>query len=162
MTEIEAFAEVLKNLGVSSLFSPMLAVIILFYLARKYILCGAGAFISRVVDGYLKQNNERVAMEVKIETRLSALADKFEEFVEKLIDIERRNSERIAGLKQELTERLTNVEVVLSDRVFEELKHLRDGLREQETLKKTHTKNIAEMDTEAFRKARQTAQKGGV
>lgn len=166
MSELDAVAKILQELGVSGLFAPLLATVIIFYLFKKYVFAGASEFLTKLTGEYLKSLNERIALETKIDFRLEALTNSLDKFVAQLVDWERRNSERIVTLKTELGERITNIEVVLSDRVFEELKELKSHFEEhtetmEDSFAKGHDckKKISELDTQEFRTIRDNVKK---
>jgi len=166
MNELEAVSKLLQSLGISGLFAPFIATIAIFYLFKKYILAGSGDFLRQITGEYLKQNNERIALETRIDIRLGGLTDSLEKFVAQLVDMEKRSSERISQIRTELSERITTVEVVLSDKVFSELNEIKDSLSEHfddfaDTVEGKHTckQRIALMDTQEFRTKREEARK---
>jgi hypothetical protein len=165
MQEIEAIAKLLQAMGISSLFSPIIATVSIFYLMRKYVFSGVGVFLQTITTEYLKQNNERIQMETRIDIKLGDLGERLEKFVNQLMEWERRNSERITELKTELSDRIHNIEIVLSDKIFEEINTLNTNFEEHtedfdSAMQKGQAcaaRNLAKMDTEEFRAKREHA-----
>lgn len=159
MQEFEAIGKVLEGLGISGLFAPLFATLAIFYLLRKYVLAGTGVFLKDITNQYLRQNNERIALETKIDIRLGDLTDTLEKFTAQLMDIEKRNSDRITQIRTELSERITTLEVVLSDKVFSELNEIKDGLVSHYNDVASTKQRMAIMDTQEFRAKREEARK---
>lgn len=164
MGEIETIAKLLQTLGISSLLAPLLALIAMSFFIRKYILAGAGDFLQKLATKYLQQNTERIALETRIDIKLGALADSLEKFVAQLMDIERRDSERIKLMKDEISERIHNIEIVISDNVLNEISSLYKLFEEHtdemaQCINNDHNCKIkmANMRTEEFRVSREQA-----
>ena len=152
MNEFQAIGEVLKSLGVSSLFAPLLTTLIIFYLLRKYVLAGAGDFLKTITTEYLKQQHERVVIETKIDLRLNDLIASIDKYTSQIIINERRYTELIEGLRKDLCNRMSAIELEIND--------LRETLIEHE-IKVDSRPCIMQggpkyqMDTEKFRKKRE-------
>jgi len=125
MSEIESIAKVFNELGISALFAPLLATVIVFYFVKKYIFSGAGDFLKNVTGEYLKQNNERIALETKINLKLCELTETLDKFIGQLMEVEKQSSERMDSLRVDLSNRMNNIEVVMSDKIFRELFELK-------------------------------------
>jgi hypothetical protein len=165
MDEIKIVTDVLNELGVASLFGPLFALILLSWLLKKYIFAGAGTIVKELITQYSKHTVDRISLETRIDLRLSELAVNIEKFITQLVELEKRNSERIAEMKRELTDRLHNLEYCLSDKVFGELADLRKLTEAQKAdlrlpgQRKDDKQRLAMTDTEEFRKAREEARK---
>jgi len=152
MPEFEAIGKLMEELGISALFTPLLATIIIFYLLRKYVLAGAGEFLRSITAEYLKQQHERIAIETKIDLRLSELSVSIDRFVAQIIVNEKRYADLIESIKRDLSDRLSVMGVDIGE--------LRDALIEHEAKVDSRPcimqgREKYQIDTETFRKKRE-------
>lgn len=89
---VNDFAEIIKlldSLGVKAIFAPIIAILTLLFLAKKYIFAGMAAFAKTAITEWLSDQKEKIKAELSIWEKLNDLDERFKIMQEALWDSRR-------------------------------------------------------------------------
>lgn len=102
MNEFEAVGKLLDYLGVKPIIGPLLAIIALLFLIKKYLFNGFSSFLKDSIKEWLADQREKTKAEVSIWEKLKDIDEKFASMQDAMWD-NRRYMETQYRTSEELT-----------------------------------------------------------
>ena len=99
MNEFESISNLFDALGVKAVFAPLLAIIFLLFLAKKYVFAGWGDLIRTVIENVFQREKDLVRIQTEVAGSLEAIVKQLEALTKKVSDDIRESNERIRALE---------------------------------------------------------------
>ena len=100
MSEFEAATKLFQSLGISQLFAPLISIIILLFLIKKYLFSnGVSKFLKSSVEDYLGVQREKITLELQVKERLDNLVEKSTSIENSMIESRRYQEQQIGNLE---------------------------------------------------------------
>jgi hypothetical protein len=140
MGEIQAVVEILKALGIASLFGPLIGLILSIWILKKTVFAGWGELARQVVTGFFVQEKERIQVQTEVSATLQEIARQLESLTWKVSKEIKEITDRVGKEIGDNTDRLRSLEVAMSNYL--------DEFRDLNYNFEKHRKGIP--DTEVF------------
>ena len=114
MTEIQGVVDILRALGVASLFGPLIGLILSIWILKKTVFAGWGGFAREGLTSFISREKEQISVQTEV-------AHTLQELVHQLENLSKQVSEKL----NENTDRVRTLEIAMSDYLdaFRELNH---------------------------------------
>ena len=136
MPELQGVVELLKALGVASLFGPFIGLILSIWILKKTVFAGWGDIARQVIANVFAREREQIQVQTEVSATLQEIARQLEGLTKKVSDEITEN-----------TDRLRSLEAAMSDYL--------EAFRELNYNFEKHRKGIP--DTEVFRQSKPAA-----
>jgi len=100
MKEFESAAELLKALGLGSVFAPVLSILILAWITKKYLFNGFGGFLKQAFADYITHEKDRIKIESGIQIALSGIVDKLDSLMQSMSEDRKYYDQRISVIEK--------------------------------------------------------------